>query len=116
MRKPELIRAIFAELRRTLTPDVSDGDALRLAHFIVRSYTEEHDYLADFGRERASRSLLYTPVDEAMNDGGWRVMEYEGGRESVKDDRDPDTHRILCNLIERYLGPEWRHHQWIGPL
>lgn len=116
MRKPELVRAIFAELRSTLTPDVSDGDALRLAHLIVRSYTEERDLLADFGRAKASRSLFYLPVDEAMNDGGWRIMEYErsGAGESLEPD--PSANRILISHVERYLGPEWRHHQWIGPL
>jgi hypothetical protein len=116
MRKPDLIRAIYSELRRNLGPDVPAGDALRLAHFIVRSYTEERDSLADFGEAKVGRSLLYAPVDEAMNDGGWRVMEYECSSAGGGDDLNAVERLVLCSLIEKYLGPEWQHHQWIGPL
>jgi hypothetical protein len=116
MRQPDLVRAVFAELRRNLSSDVSDGDALRLAHLIIKSYTEERDLLADFGIARASRSLLHTEVDEAMKDGGWRVMEFEGEGFSTPDDRGPRAGFILQTLLERFIGPEWRHHQWIGPL
>lgn len=116
MRKPDLIRAIYAELRRSVTSDVSDGDLLRLAHLIVRSQLEETDLLAEFGRVVAGRSFWSAPVDEAMSDGGWRILEFEGRTTSARDDPDAGERRILRSLIQSFLGPEWQHHQWNGPL
>lgn len=116
MRKPDLVRAIYAELRDHVAAEVSDGDVLRMAHLIVRSHTAEHDLLADFGKPGAADAFYRSPVDVAMNDGGWRVMEYETRNFGRRDDFDVARHRRVTNLIERYLGPEWQHHQWSGRL
>jgi len=116
MRKPDLVRAIYVELRRNVAKDIPDGDILRLAHLIVRSQLEERDLLADFGRAGIGHSLLNAEVDEAMSDGGWRILEYEVGCRGVAENLDPTQSYAARTLIERYLGPEWQHHQWIGPL
>lgn len=116
MRKPDLVRAIYAELRRSVASDIPDGDLLRFAHLIVQSRTRDIDLLAEFGRVVAGRSLLSAEVDEAMSDGGWRILEFEGRPISSRDDPEGGERRVLRNLIQRYLGPEWQHHQWIGPL
>jgi len=116
MRKPDVIRAIYAELRRTVADDVPDGDLLRLAHLIVQSQAFETDLLSEFGRSSEGRSLWAADVFDAMSDGGWRILEFEGRTTSARDDPDGGNRRILQNLIQRYLGPEWQHHQWIGPL
>jgi len=116
MRKPDLIRAIYAELRRNIASDIPDGDLLRFAHLIVQSQTQDTDLLAEFGRVVSGQSLLSAEVDQAMNDGGWRILEFEGQTTSARDDSDGGKRRVLRNLIQRYLGPEWQHHQWIGPL
>ena len=116
MRKPDLIRAIYAELRRNVASDVADGDLLRFAHLIVQSQSDQTDLLAVFGRAVAERSLWSAEVDDAMKDGGWRILEFEGRTTSSRDDPDGGESRVLQDLIERYLGPEWQHHQWNGPL
>lgn len=116
MRKPDIVRAIYAELRRSVASDIPDGDLLRFAHLIVQSQVGHTDLLAEFGKAVAGRSLLSAEVDEAMSDGGWRILEFEGRTTSGRDDPDGGERRVLQNLIQRYLGPEWQHHQWIGPL
>lgn len=116
MRKPDLIRVIYAELRRTVTNDVPDGDLLRLAHLIVQSQLSEIDLLSEFGRAGTSRSFWSADVFDAMSDGGWRILEFEGRATSIRDDPDGPERRDLRIFIQRFLGPEWQHHQWNGPL
>ena len=116
MRKSDLIRAIYAELRQNVANDVSDGDLLRLAHLIVQSQLNEIDQLAEFGRAGATRSLWSSDVFDAMSDGGWRILEFEGRTTSVRDDPDGAELGVLHHLIENFLGPEWQYHQWIRPL
>jgi hypothetical protein len=116
MRKSDIIRAIYAELRQNVAADVPDGDLLRLANLIVQSQLTEIDLLADFGRAGATRSFWSSDVFDAMSDGGWRILEFEGRTTSVRDDSDGAERRTLHHLIENFLGPEWQHHQWTGPL
>jgi hypothetical protein len=115
MRKSDVIRAIYAELRRTVADDIPDGDLLRLAHMIVQAQLTEADLLLEFGRAGVIRSFWSADVFDAMSDGGWRILEFEGRTTSARDDPDGGERRKLRNLIQRFLGPEWQHHQWSGP-
>ncbi len=109
MRKPALVRAIFAELRSSLGPEVSAGDALRLAHVILRAYLEEANSIPDFGRPGESRAFCTLPVDVAMSDGGWRVLDFEISRRATVDELDIGGLRRLRPFIEKYLGETWQH-------
>lgn len=116
MQTPALVRAIYAEIRNGL-PDLPAGEALELAHRLYRAYASNPDELRPFGQEIASRSLAVLPLDEAISDGGWRVMEYEYHRAAEFDDLDTEALSAIRPIIEKYLGPEWQHlHSLIHPL
>lgn len=110
MRKPDLLRGIYAELRRGLGPDVPANDLLKLAHVILRSYTDDGKQ-DDYPSTTSARAFVSLPVDEAMRDGGWRVLEFERMRGILVDNIDSDTVADVRPLIEKYLGPEWRYQQ-----
>lgn len=113
MRKPALIRALYAELRQMLGDEVSSGDVLKIAHHFLRAYTDAPDELAEFGVAEDGRAFASLPVDEAMKDGGWRVLSFENRRQSSWADRgDPLDLARLVPVLNRYLGPEWRLHDW----
>jgi hypothetical protein len=116
MRKPALVRTIYAELRSSLGNEASAGDLLRLAHLIVRAHTEQIDELADFGRPGDGRSFATLPVDDAMRDGGWRILSFEAHRLEYLDDVDVGFIAALRPLVERYLGPEWQQQLLVGQL
>ena len=115
MRKADLLRAIFAELRRNVAADIPDGDLLRFAHLILQSQVAKVDVLNEFGLSRERYSLFRAPLDEAIKDGGWSVLEFER-RSARNDDEDAFDRAPFKSLIESYLGPEWQHHRWIVPL
>lgn len=109
MKKSELTRAIFMELRRAFGPEVPTRHVARLAHNIVLSYTEERDELVDFGAQRETRSLLSLPVDIAL-ELGWKIFRFE--QETARGMEEPSSDPYAVRpLIEKYLGPEWRHQQ-----
>lgn len=115
MRKPELLRRIYAELKEGLPSNVPAADVLRLASQILRSYKAPHDYLSEFGRTIDQRSFFSLPVDEAMSDGGWEVAAFERKREPgwvddecIIDFLDRDVR------LRRFLGPDWKQVNWQG--
>jgi len=114
VRKSDLVRTIFSELRQNVAADISDGDLLRLANLIVQAHGTDPNLLAGFGVAGASRALLGLPVDEAMDDGGWRVLYFEVGNARHEDE--PGYGLNHHSVVRRLLGPEWRHHRWNGPL
>lgn len=116
MQKPALFRAIYAELRLTLGKDVPSSELLTLATVILRSYAIERDGAAEDGRIGTSRPFFSLPVDEAMRDGGWRVLDFETTQQYSKDDHDAGALTTLRPLIEKYLGPEWQHPLLTRPL
>jgi hypothetical protein len=91
------------------------GDLLKMANLLVSAYQDPLDELAEFGVAQEGRPFSALPVDEAMNDGGWRILSFESKRQaSWTDIRDPlDVARMIPTLNRR-LGPEWQHYDWIG--
>jgi hypothetical protein len=108
VRQPARLRTIYGELRRALGADAPAGDLLRLAHVILRAYNEEGVEPDGFEEAAESRAFLLQPVDKAMSDGGWRVLEFELERATGPDDIDPEQLADLRRYIERFLGPEWQ--------
>ncbi len=115
MRKPALIRAVYAELRAVLGDTHSASDVLRMATLMVSAYKDPFDELAEFGISQESQPFYALPVDEAMRDGGWRILMFENKRAtSWVDARDPIVVSIMTRVLNRRLGPEWQHFDWIG--
>jgi hypothetical protein len=118
MTRPALLRAIYQELRSSLGPTATAGDVVRLAHLLLRSYVDELPPDTDPGYEtaRGSKPFASLPVDLAMRDGGWRVLEYESDLMMSLRDRDISALARFRPLIEKYLGPEWQHQALTGQL
>jgi hypothetical protein len=116
MQKPSLFRAIYSELRNSLGPEAPGAELLRLAHLILRAYTADTGKIDENDWAYKGRSLVSLPVDEAMRDGGWRILEFENENLSTIDDRDNTVLVAIRPLIEKYLGPEWQHHFLTGQL
>jgi len=107
MQRPALLRAIYAELRLSLGAEPPGGDLLRLAHLIVLAADDVEQDESD-GRSGGSQPFFTWPVDDAMSDGGWRILAFEKDAFSLED-RGRDIAFNTRLLIEKYLGPEWQH-------
>lgn len=116
MQRPALFRAIYIELRSTLGREVPAADVLKLAFELMRAYAIDQDGLPTDNRIGVSRQFVSLPVDEAMRDGGWRILDFEERQVYSKDDRDAGALTALRPLIEKYLGPEWQHPVLTRPL
>lgn len=108
MRKSAQLREVYLEIRRVVGATVPAIDVARLAHIILRSYHQEDDEEDEYGLPADSRAFMHLPVDEAMRDGGWKIMLFED-RSSVDTDRlDPASATILNRQLANFLGPEWQ--------
>lgn len=103
--------AVLEELRRAAGPEVPAGILLRLAAHIVRAGTVEPDELEGFGRQGPSRLFSALPLDEAMQDGGWRILDFERRQQFSLDGLDFEEQKDLEARIERILGPEWQQQR-----
>src|SRR5579871_2242284 len=86
--RPDKVRQIYAELRRSLGAAMPAIELLRLAAALVEAShsTFVDDEYSAYQRELANGQL---PLDEAFADGGWRMMERECdwvGRSYLDDD------------------------------
>lgn len=108
MRKPKRIRMIYAELREVLGPSVPASDLLKVANVILRAYNTDVSDSDGFGRPGFNRSIVSLPLDEAIADGGWRVLEFE---QSERPDsfHDKDFSFILKLTVTSFLGAGWQH-------
>lgn len=108
MQKSAQLRQVYQEIRRVVGTTVAAIDIARLAHLILRSYHEEEDEVDEDGLPADSRAFLYLPVDEAMKDGGWKVLLFEMRASADTDRLDPVATTMLNRQLERFLGPEWQ--------
>ena len=76
MNRPTRIRTLYNEIRETLGFEVSSKEALQLAAHLV-DVVDDRDTSAgaDVREQRATFDEL--PVDQAIADGGWRVLNQE---------------------------------------
>lgn len=109
MNKSALLRRVYAELRDTIGPAASSGDVLRLAEIIVRAYTDETSTLVKVTDAVESRAFFRLAVDNAMRDGGWRVLEFELEANFGLDDPSSSDLMNIRKALQKYIGPEWRH-------
>jgi hypothetical protein len=101
MNRPAQIRAIFAELRSALGETHSDRELLRLAHSIILAYTAAGKVDDDIADTLQSNSFFSSPIDEAMQDGGWQVLDFESKRGTVFEDG-------MMTEFEDNFAPEYR--------
>jgi hypothetical protein len=89
-KQTKYLQFVYAELRAALGVRVAGGDILRLALLVCEALDEDDgDYAPN---PRDSRSTMLLPVDEAMSDGGWKVLILEGKLGlKLYDDYDPGT-------------------------
>ena len=88
MARPLPIRDVYVALRRLLGEKAGSADTLNFAAHLIqfclvqRGQDSRSDTRGDYYREETSLDTL--PVDLAMQDGGWRVMEYENDQVAPK--------------------------------
>lgn len=102
------IRAIYAELRSAIGDAAPAWELLVLAHAILKSFAPDFDELGPFGRPREGRVFFALPLDEAMEDGGWRILNFESHRNFDIEDVDSQDFPALTVEIQQFLGAQWR--------
>lgn len=117
MLKRNIVKAVYEELRASSAgTGVAAIDLLRLAQHIVRAYTDPDADIRSEERQIEFRGFYHLSVDEAMKDGGWRVLEFEDRGLQAYQDVSISHVRFHRQQVERFLGPEWRHPPLMGQL
>lgn len=114
MQKSTRIRVIFRELRQIVGNDVPASDLVRLANFILRSQTEATQERDEFGRPSDKTAFFRLPIDEAMRDGGWRILAYEQEQLDDIDLYSVKKALLVRAYVSKYLGAEWRQEIQTG--
>lgn len=115
MNRLQQTKAVFLELRHAFGAEMSAGDVLRLAARIVAIYRNK-DWEREYGGFVAKDSFFAQAVDLAMDDGGWRVLDFERVGGMLLCDELPDNHLIIEKRIESFVGrPEWPRIETVWP-
>jgi len=101
------LRTIYYELRRALGSQVAAGELLRLACIILKFSKKDFDPSDDFGQTRQGRTLLALPLDEAMSDGGWKILDFECHRGFDVEELESKDLIYMKTHFRRLLGPQW---------
>ncbi len=88
---------------------MASGDLIKLAHLIFRTDDFQADETTNYGTPRKRRAVQWLPVDEAMEDGGWKVYSYENHRGASIDSIEAVDLYELEQHIEKYFGVTWRY-------
>jgi len=82
-RETEIVRQIFAELRKSLDSSASAADVLKFSTYLAKVFSEKtsrrvlHESEIHGATEARWRRFEELPIDVAMRDGGWKIYEYE---------------------------------------
>jgi hypothetical protein len=76
MNRPQQVRAVFQELRRTVGHRFSARELLERAAALVDLFTVPEDNTR-FELRRGGVPFGEWSLDVAMADGGWRILNYE---------------------------------------
>lgn len=106
MQRSKVVRSLFWELRAAGV-EGSAKDVLRLAHHILQSHLGEIGRSDDFGRVVDPRSLPFLPVDLAIADGGWRLIDFENSRATYLEVEAVDE-VVRHSKLKRLLGSIWQ--------
>jgi hypothetical protein len=106
--RSEQTKAIFAELKRTFGSSQPAGALLRLAATIVATYRTRDTDVEALLHGSTLRSFFAREVDKAMEDGGWRIMDFECAIGMSLCDELPDNYLVIENKIQQLIGrTEW---------
>ena len=87
MNRPQKIKKVYRELRVELGDEYSDYELLKSANLLTELFADDEpitlDQLKRFGIQFKDRE-----VDEAIKDGGWRLISNEGWWDQITDDQD----------------------------
>lgn len=76
MNRPQQVRAVFQELRRTVGDRFTARELLEQAAALVDLFTVNED-ASRFELRRGGVPFEEWSLDVAMADGGWRILNYE---------------------------------------
>ena len=102
--RPSQIREVYLELRRIFGGQLNAGEVLRLAALIVKAYREPETLDPTFDDEYGRLPFVALELDTAMEDGGWRILEYEGRRGMALTDDLPDNYFAVEARIRGFVG------------
>lgn len=85
MRRPRRYYEIYAELRRTLGPEVTAKDIARLAAHLIRSNDDPHRLGASW-KQSVDRSYERKPVDRVLFSPSWDTVQEEARRSNQPGD------------------------------
>lgn len=115
MNRSQQTKAVFFELRRTLGTDFSAGALLRIAARLVAAY-RANAWERAYGGYTTKDPFFSRPVDLAMEDGGWRIMDFETVQGMSLCDDLPDNHIRVEKRIKDFVGtPEWPRIETVWP-
>jgi hypothetical protein len=87
MNRPKKIKEVYRELRMMLGDEYPDYELLKSASLLIEIYEDDEPItlvqLKSFGIQFKDRE-----VDEAIKDGGWRLISDEGWWDQITDDQD----------------------------
>lgn len=107
MNDSQLLRLIYAELRQTADGQIPAGDLLRLAHIILLAHQTQFE--EEYERKRESKPPFHTlEVDEAMRDGGWRILAFENRYLPRQYELPPEARIRIREQLNKYLGKRWQ--------
>jgi hypothetical protein len=76
MNRSQKVKKIYTVLRNAPGSKISSKQALTVAARLVEVYDDRSD-LTGFSLDGGRRSFVEYDIDEAMADGGWRVLQKE---------------------------------------
>ena len=98
MNRPQKIKKIYHELRMVLGDEYPDYELLESTSLLIEIYEDDEpinlDQLKSFGIQFKERE-----VDEAIKDGGWRLISDEGWWDQITDDQDMLSLQTRAQLI-----------------
>jgi hypothetical protein len=99
--RPDQLRRVFVELRAVL-PDEPAWRLLKLAAYIVKAHREPESF--DF-EEFVERSPFFAlDVAQAIEDGGWKVLDFERRQGMSFGDEISDNHHRTESRLRNLLG------------
>jgi hypothetical protein len=102
------IREVFAILKQHIKGRMPAGELLRLAFAFIELYRSlDIEQYGDLGYS-TRESFFAAAVDNAMKDGGWRIMVHEAKIGMELSDELPDNHLQIRARIQSFIGrTEW---------
>jgi hypothetical protein len=77
MTRPQLVREVYFELRRSMAGRATPREMLESAAALVALFTQPEDYGPRFDLRTGGLPFDEWALDTAFADGGWRVLGHE---------------------------------------